>query len=79
LISTSVIQACGFTALSLQLSMSEAKQAQLSTPSSLPANGAFFLQGQRPHRALDGTGLYLDAAVIESWISENRRGACQGS
>jgi hypothetical protein len=40
LVRTSVIQAWGFTALSLQLSMKEAKQAQLSAPSSLPANAS---------------------------------------
>lgn len=42
LVSVSASQACGFTALSLQVSMSEATIAQLAPPSSLPAKSAFF-------------------------------------
>ena len=41
LVRVSVSQACGFTPLSLQVSMSEAMTAQLAPPSSLPANSAF--------------------------------------
>ena len=43
LVSVSASQACGFTALSLQVSISEAMIAQLAPPSSLPAKSAFFL------------------------------------
>ena len=41
LVSVSVSHACGFTALSLQVSTSEAMIAQLAPPSSLPAKSAF--------------------------------------
>ena len=50
-VSVSVIQAFGFTSLSLQLSTSEAMQAQLSAPSSLPA--------------FHDVGVDLDATVVE--------------
>ena len=41
LVSVSASQACGFTRLSLQVSISEATIAQLAPPSSLPAKSAF--------------------------------------
>lgn len=41
LVSVSASQACGFTALSLAVSISEAMIAQFAPPSSLPAKSAF--------------------------------------
>jgi hypothetical protein len=65
-VSRSVKYACGLTPLSLQVSMRDAKHAQFSPPSSLPANKLFFSrQAYRPHGALDSVVVELDASVFE--------------
>ena len=51
-------QACGFTPLSLQVSISEATIAQLAPPSSLPAKSAFF--------RFNAIGRMLRSTVLES-------------
>ena len=58
LVSVSASQACGFTPLSLQVSISEAMIAQLAPPSSLPANSAFL--------RLSAIGLMERSTVLES-------------
>jgi hypothetical protein len=54
LVSVSASQACGLTALSLAVSISEAMIALFAPPSSLPAKSA-----------LDHVGVDLDAAIVE--------------
>jgi hypothetical protein len=62
----SASQACGSTSLSVAGSISEATQAQLAAPWSLPAKRAILrLRALGQHAALDGVGIDLDAAVIE--------------
>ena len=66
LVRMSVNQACGFTALSFAVSMSDARHAQFSAPSSLPATVRFFFQGQyRGSSARWCWRVDLDATVVE--------------
>ncbi len=60
-----VIHPCGLTPLILQFSMSVAITAQLSPPSSEPAQGIFAIQCEGADRAFDGIGVELDAAVVD--------------
>ena len=57
-------QACGFTSLSLQVSISEAMAAQLVAPSSLPAKSAFF----RLCRSLHNRN-YAQVRIMRSWLA----------
>src|SRR5437868_2386343 len=64
LVSTSAKYVCGSTALSLQVSTSEAMHAQFCAPSSSPAMH-FYDSADRPDVSCDKVGVKLDAAVIE--------------
>ncbi len=69
LVSVSVSQACGFTRLSLQVSMSEAMIAQLAPPSSLLAKSAFF-RCSAMERMLRSTVLL---SMCRAWHRHRRR------
>ncbi len=62
LVSTSVIQASASTALSLQVSTSEAILAQFSAPRSWPAKRAFFRLCKARHKRN-----YAHVRIMRSW------------
>src|SRR5271167_1229268 len=72
-VSRSVKYACGLTPFNLQVSISDARQAQFSAPSSLPANKLFFLDNATGRMAR--STLLLSSSIRPS--SRNRSSPSQ--